>query len=124
MENITTTPAQTAEPWKVVSDALLFNGAPTIDTGKDGILFVAAVTHAGPEGLHGDPLADAHRIVDCVNACAGINPEMVPALLEYLKGYREDVAEMEMNPDVANDRDWTMTKKNLEWLIEKTERQS
>ena len=29
--------------------------------------------------------ANAHRIVACVNACEGINPEAVPELLEALK---------------------------------------
>ena len=29
--------------------------------------------------------ADKQRIVDCVNACAGINPEAVPKMLESLK---------------------------------------
>ena len=30
--------------------------------------------------------ADAQRIVDCVNACKGINPVAVPDLLEACKG--------------------------------------
>ena len=30
--------------------------------------------------------AHAHLIVDCVNACEGINPEAVPELMEALRG--------------------------------------
>lgn len=127
MANTATPPAHTAEPWKAISEPWLFDGIPTIVTGKDGGMILATVTHSGRgnyEGQLGDPLADAHRIVECVNACEGINPETVPDLLEYCKGFLEDVREMELNPDVAGYRDWTMTKKNLEWLIEKAERRS
>jgi len=42
--------------------------------------------------------ANAERIVDCVNSCAGINPEAVPKMIETIKdlihevemGYRYD----------------------------------
>lgn len=33
--------------------------------------------------------ANAHRIVACVNACEGINPEAVPAMLEALKEWND-----------------------------------
>ena len=37
---------------------------------------------AGPAELHN---ANASRIVSCVNACEGINPEAVPEMLEALR---------------------------------------
>ena len=39
----------------------------------------------------GNAQANAERIVACVNACEGINPEAVPDLLEALKGIRAKV---------------------------------
>lgn len=30
-------------------------------------------------------IENAHRIVSCVNACTGTNPEAIPELLEFLK---------------------------------------
>ncbi len=41
-------------------------------------------------GLHPTQASNARRIVACVNACEGINPEAVPELLEALK-IAEDV---------------------------------
>ena len=37
------------------------------------------------EGTEQEKLANAVRIVACVNACAGINPEAVPDLLATLR---------------------------------------
>lgn len=48
--------------------------------------------------------ADGERIVACVNACAGINPEAVPLLLGSLKGliWRwESCHGEEVPPDVS-----------------------
>ena len=47
-------------------------------------LFIARMGHpAGCDSPDQDTeAANADRIIDCVNACAGINPEAVPDLLE------------------------------------------
>ena len=45
------------------------------------------ICHASYEDSDSTP-HDMRRIVACVNACQGINPEAVPELLGLAKGYR------------------------------------
>lgn len=53
--------SSTAGPWKVIAEAWLHNGAPTICTAAGGGMILATVTHreGNYEGQLGDPLADA-----------------------------------------------------------------
>ena len=37
---------------------------------------------------------DADRIVDCVNSCAGINPEAVPKMLEALYDAKDTIVQL------------------------------
>ena len=41
--------------------------------------------NTNPVGSTVDRPADAARIVACVNACAGLNPEHIPALVEAVQ---------------------------------------
>lgn len=69
----------TPEPWIIEHDP---DGVPYI--WRDGTShFVTKVT-----GVM-DTEANASRIVACVNACKGINPEAVPELLAALKDVRD-----------------------------------
>lgn len=78
----------TPEPWESVK---ALSGSEN-DRGFNiygGAQFIGRVSpmikdkrgNASEEGI-----ANADRIVACVNACAGINPEAVPDVLEALKG--------------------------------------
>lgn len=59
------------EPWELYSPG--------------GIPQPALVTPDGTVWMRFNSLADAQRIVACVNALAGLNPEAIPALVEALK---------------------------------------
>lgn len=50
--------------------------------------------------------ANAARIVACVNACEGINPEAVPELLEALKHALDSITHGQ--PGLENEDDFTM----------------
>ena len=51
--------------------------------------------------------ADAHRIVDCVNACKDINPEAVPAMLALLKDGVERLESMRFTQGLGGgDEKW------------------
>jgi hypothetical protein len=61
----------TPEPWTLMDNPC---EAFICSADRDGDLIVAVV-------IHGNELANARRIVACVNACAGLNPEAVPKLV-------------------------------------------
>ena len=68
----------TPEPWGVWLNPDGCNrGMITDDALARHIVYVVGNTH--------EAKANGRRIVACVNACAGINPEAVPKLLEALK---------------------------------------
>jgi len=69
----------TSEPWIVGDDDK--NEQPTI-YGDEGRQFVGLCAHECLVSRIPEAAANAKRIVACVNACAGINPEAVPELLE------------------------------------------
>lgn len=70
-------PAHTPEPW------FLDRFGMAAPIGPRAAWTVADIEGAGDSGLvaHDVAIADAARIVACVNALAGINPEAVPELL-------------------------------------------
>ena len=68
----------TPEPWGVWLNPDGCNrGMITDDALARHIVYVVGNTH--------EAKANGRRIIACVNACAGINPEAVPELLEALK---------------------------------------
>ena len=67
----------TPEPWYSKLSAGDHQGLVISETDGQSI----AVTYQGE--------ADAARIVSCVNACAGLNPEAVPLLLDALKAAKK-----------------------------------
>ena len=95
----------TAEPWKT---------EPTYNNGHSGTGYRWGITTAktqggcvsivaetvgrldklpdGPHATWDHMHANAQRIVSCVNACAGINPEAVPGLVAALRNARNVLA--------------------------------
>ena len=71
------------------------NGART------GMEFPKATTIVDPErGILTE--ADAHRLMECWNACVGICPKAVPDLVEALQAARDDLADtLEASVDAA-----------------------
>ena len=56
---------------------------------------------SAPDVRPNDPteaIANAHRIVACVNSCAGIDPEAVPKMLEALKEIAQGKGPWSSNP--------------------------
>lgn len=83
----TTTPAtHTPEPWTFLEDDEFSAIVSEAGTPRP---YVAWLNTKKPDeefvGCGGDWKANANRIVACVNACAGINPEAVPMTLEALR---------------------------------------
>ncbi len=76
----------TPEPWNVMFnyDNNINEEAPGRHTirSKDGWNIARIWENIG----NSDSSANARRIVSCVNACAGINPEAVPDLVKALLG--------------------------------------
>ena len=54
-------------------------------TDMRGIVFANGALACGYVARNSEPYHNSNRAVACVNACAGINPEAVPDLLEALK---------------------------------------
>lgn len=75
----------TPEPWKWVGDILTNGDIDILWAGDDGRSY----------GMHSAELimdneeADKARIVSCVNACAGINPEALPAFISAVENLRD-----------------------------------
>lgn len=94
--------AHTPAPWKVRANP---NGTLSIDAREpDGTACSPASVNGDATDVECGPVtwANARRIVACVNACEGMNPEAVPALLEacrkasaLLASLDEDYAEVE-----------------------------
>ncbi len=68
--------AHTSEPWEPGSDPTTINGRTP---GQPYTRVIAETT-----GYKGEREANRDRIVACVNACAGINPDAVPDMLAVL----------------------------------------
>jgi hypothetical protein len=68
-------PQHTAEPWHATGEIVRKS------LGNTGILDCNTFGRARSTG---ECQANAQRIVDCVNACAGLNPAAVPELIEAL----------------------------------------
>ena len=81
----------TPEPWYQDGRGPRSSGripifAPTIGgLGQKSSVSIASASQLGMAGSPGAQQANADRIIACVNACAGINPEAVPELLEALE---------------------------------------
>ena len=74
----------TPEPWEIQHDTCAF----CRQADRQEFVF-----NPGPStGLHGAIVgrADAERIVACVNACAGINPEAIQDLLSFAVAMAEN----------------------------------
>jgi hypothetical protein len=80
MKTNKTTPKHTPEPWGDLDGVIV----PPYAT-DDGQAWIAD-TRSAPNARR-----NAARIVACVNACAGINPEAVPDLLRVLTRLAEKV---------------------------------
>jgi hypothetical protein len=79
----------TPEPWKIISDCRRsedFGGY--IQIGTDDCTWIAEAkgTHVGPLSKE-EAMCNAQRIVDCVNACAGIEQFPLLGLKERLDTY-------------------------------------
>ena len=70
------------EPWVISEDSE--NDILSESYGKGNGWYEVAAPVSG-SGNDDDAQANAERIVACVNACEGIDPEAVPAMLEALK---------------------------------------
>ena len=69
----------TSEPWKVQ----FFNHQDDLITHTDGNeeIVIFRLDRCNVDGRHeDDQREDMKRLVSCVNACAGINPEVVPMM--------------------------------------------
>lgn len=75
----------TPEPWSAATRGP--NGCPII--GHKGLM-VAMLAHSSLDKDHGE-VADANeqRIVACVNACAGINPEAIKPMIDALTEWKK-----------------------------------
>lgn len=90
----------TPEPWCKLNDC-----------GTVGIWGPQGDCVAVNNGCSCDNEANADRIVACVNACAGLNPEAVPDVVEALKQCERELLQMRIE-DAAR---WTPDyKKQLE----------
>ena len=88
------TTKHTPGPWIVYKPTEYQEGHWRI--GQDTITvkqpYVAALRPMPSKNLHQVLKANADRIVACVNACEGINPEAVPMMLEALKATKDAYA--------------------------------
>ena len=77
----------TKEPWDVQNKGIVYERSGRHEvvagTNVDGSVNLPKICKM-PD-LSQRSYANAERIVACVNACAGINPEAVPKLLEVLQ---------------------------------------
>ena len=73
----------TSEPWEITVgfDRSTVSGG----TSESGSAHVIADVRHSTAYRAGEGEANSRRIVACVNACAGINPEAVPDLLKLAK---------------------------------------
>lgn len=76
------TTKHTAEPWKVMRDDRGLWIAASNPNDPSRCVIVAEL---GFTALNDSKKANAERIVACVNACEGINPEAVPDALAAFK---------------------------------------
>lgn len=75
----------TPGPWKVEYEQIHYKGVVSgIYAGKTRIVETDL-------GFYPPSQGDAERIVACVNACHGINPEAVPEMLKALKATEDDL---------------------------------
>lgn len=114
MKNTATTSAFTAGPWfedSVLSETPWECRRAYITTGEDADGNCRTVAAA-----YGSTTAECRANALLIAAA--------PELLEHCKGFLDDVRQMEVDPDVSSNWDWSLTKKNLEWLIEKAEGRS
>ena len=92
----------TPEPWRVAENLVpndVFEGF--------GPLILVETEDSHICSLFDDNPADAARIVACVNACAGINPEAVPGLLVAARGALAALSQNATFPaDVDAARKW------------------
>lgn len=77
---VKTTTRHTSEPWQVNKDCGDFDTLAIYDPKGKKIVFWGG--HYNVSVLEGE--ANVNRIVACVNACKGINPEAVSDLLQAL----------------------------------------
>jgi hypothetical protein len=79
-------PSHTPEPWAIFDAADRFPGIEAPDAGFSIVLWGNEDEDAGVRGESEEhALANAARIVSCVNACAGLNPEAVPEMVKALE---------------------------------------
>jgi len=80
-------PEHTPEPWKLLParniDSPVGGSNPMLAVGMVGAGSVTAYVSDG--WPLDEQVANGERIVACVNACQGINPEAVKDMLEYLQ---------------------------------------
>ena len=102
----------TLEPWEVDQIATIDDQNAFVRTGDNRIHLVADSPPApNSSQVNNDEWwdaeekkcveevnANAQRIVDCVNACAGLNPKAVPRLLEALKTTRSMLSVWSIDP--------------------------
>jgi len=67
----------TPEPWQALDEIL-------IGPGHDPVFIASFNTDPYWQPYGADGVENAARVAACVNACAGINPEAVPDLLDAL----------------------------------------
>lgn len=94
----------TKEPWRFDGD---WSRLPSIVAGDVREKVIATVTKAGfPERNSRTPEqeANARRIVDCVNALAGMNPVALGALIEAAEGLAK-TAEVAEHTDFKSPQD-------------------
>ena len=74
----------TKEPWEVrelLPDGVICKRKGTYEIHTPDYDVCATIVDGAP--IRNE--ADAHRIVVCVNACAGINPDAIPGVVKYLR---------------------------------------
>ena len=80
----------TAGPWEVNRGSGTITGASNGTTSATVTVMPQWYRNHAGDGTHATQNrldANASRIVDCVNACEGLNPAAVPDLLEALHGF-------------------------------------
>lgn len=77
----------TLEPWVLTNWENSNYDAIAIHGGENGTQWIAEVVldHDVGDKSAAEMKANANRIVECVNACAGINPSAVPKMLAACK---------------------------------------
>ena len=79
-------PSHAPEPWRVGKGS--FMGLAVLDADSDGVCACSTGLQPLYAGDEEAKRANARRIVACVNACAGLNPEAVPDLLAACEAVR------------------------------------